>query len=276
MQATAATAIQREPGDQARSRALVRFNGPAFHSLAAASLLETAVPQHVERAARALGGDPDTRDWLQQAWWPRRAELGYRLREYVEATWPEFDWGAAWEEFRAQYRAQSGLEGLNPGAARAALGLCATEIQAVMFYRAFAVSADDPQLRAMARAGAAEHAEFFLFFRALFERLRRTQRVGLTAGWRTVTAACRSARDHDVAAALHALSHHWQAPTVVQPLDYDELRRRMGRLIARHAAPGPLERMLFRPWLEGARAARARLPEHSDPWAPLASRGLAA
>jgi len=278
MQATAMTTNTRESNEQARMRALVRFNGSAFHSLAAASLLETAVPQHVDRAMRALGGDPDTRIWLEQVWWPRRAELGRRLHGYVEATWPEFDWSAAWQAFRANYQPSSGLEGSRGGAARAALGLCATETQIVLFYSAFAASADDPQLRVLARDAVAEHARFFRFFHALFERLKRVQRIGFFATWRTVTAVSRSARDHDVASAIRVLEGNWQGALIVAPLDYPELRRRIAQLVGRHAAPGLIERVLFRPWLQGTGAmpARERVPEDLDPWVPIASRAAAA
>ena len=278
MQAIATVANQRGQSEQARMRALVRFNGSAFHSLAVASFLETAVPLHVERLARALASDPDVAIWLEQVWWPRRAELGRRLREYVEATWPEFDWSAAYHEFHRGYRPQSGLEGARGGAARAALGLCATETQVVMLYRAYANSADDPQLRALAGAAAVEHAEFFEFFRALFERRRRFERVGFVATWRTVIAVSRSARDHDVAAAFRTLGGNWQGAPIVPVLGYPEFRRRMAQLIRRHAALGPFERLMFRPWLQGAHAVPApeQLPEHPDPWLPLAPRAAIA
>jgi len=80
MQATATTTNQRVQNERARMRALVRFNGLAFHSLAAASFLESAVPLQVRRLARAFGDRPDARFWLEQVWWPQRAELGRRLR----------------------------------------------------------------------------------------------------------------------------------------------------------------------------------------------------
>ena len=83
MQTTTGT-TQREQGEQTRMRALVRFNGLTFHSLAAASFLEAAVPLHVDRAARIFAHEPDARLWLEQVWWPRRAELGRLLREYVD------------------------------------------------------------------------------------------------------------------------------------------------------------------------------------------------
>lgn len=52
MQATALKSTQRKPGEHARARAIIRFNGLMFHSLAAASFLETAVPLHGEFVQR--------------------------------------------------------------------------------------------------------------------------------------------------------------------------------------------------------------------------------
>src|SRR5688572_8377030 len=110
MQATATTTM-RESSEQARVRALVRFNGLTFHSLAAASFLETAAPRQFNRLAGVYGGRPEVCQWLEQAWWPQRAELGRQLRGYIEATWPEFDWSMAYEEFCGAYRPRSSLTG---------------------------------------------------------------------------------------------------------------------------------------------------------------------
>jgi hypothetical protein len=253
MQATATT-NQREQNEQARMRALVRFNGLTFHSLAAASFLETAVPLQVNRLARPFGDRPDARLWLEQVWWPQRAELGRRLREYVVATWPEFDWEEGYQDFCERYRPGSGLEGRRGGATAEVLGQCATAAQAALFYRSLAGGADEPALRELARMAAADHAGYFDFFRMLFERCRESERVGPVATWRTLAVVCRSARDHDVAAAFDALGRNWKIAPIVPLLGYPEYRLRMAQLIRRHAAPGPIQRLLFRPWLvrEGA------------------------
>src|SRR5688572_28956482 len=72
MQAIATTTThQREQNEQARVRALVRFNGLTFHSLAMASFLETAVPSQAGRLARSFSAQPDVRLWLEQIWWPQ-------------------------------------------------------------------------------------------------------------------------------------------------------------------------------------------------------------
>ncbi len=266
MQAAATTTTQREQNAQARMRALIRFNGSTFRSLAAASFLETAVPLHVNRLIQVFGADSDVRLWLEQVWWPQRAELGRQLRAYVESTWPEFDWNAAHHEFHESYRPLSGLEGRRARVAREALALCVTEAQTSLFYRTLSNSADESQLRVLAYGAASDHAAYFDFFRAFFERRKRIERVGFFATLRTATAICRSTRDHDVAAAFRALDRNWTGAAIVPEIGYPEYRQRMAQQIQRHSALGPVERLIFRPWLGRERVAPAPQPQ--------ATRGL--
>jgi hypothetical protein len=245
---------------------MVRFNGLLFHSLAAASFLETAVPLQVNRLSPTFAGRPDAGPWLEQVWWPQRAALGRRLRDYVEATWPEFDWNAAYKEFHESYRRpRPGRDGGEGDAALQALRLCAAAAQAAVLYRTLACCADEPALRALAREAAREHAAHFQNFRARFERCKRDERVGLVASWRTVRAACRQARDFDARLAFEPLGRHWSGAPTVPGLDYGEFR---ARRVPRHAGLGRIERWLFRPWLEREHPAPApQLPQ------PRAERG---
>jgi hypothetical protein len=187
MNATAIGTTRRERSEQARARAIIRFNGLLFHSLAAASFLESAVPLDTTRLGQVFAARPDAGRWLEQVWWLRRAARGRRLRDYLEATWPEFEWSAAYEEYCESRRPR--LERI-VGAALGALGQCVTAAQAAVFYRALARSADDPALRVLAHEAARDHGECFDYFRALFERGEGEERVGLVAGWRAVRAAC--------------------------------------------------------------------------------------
>jgi len=271
MQATPLKTAQREPGEHTRARAIVRFNALMFHGLATASFLETAVPLHVDRLNPVFAAHPDARLWLEQVWWPQRAEHGRRLRAYVEATWPEFDWNAAYEEFHDNYRPRLGVEGRR-GVALEALGLCVAAAQAAVFYRALANCADEPSLRALVRQAACDHAAFFDYFRTIFERCKRHERAGFAEGWRTVKAACRSARDSDVGTAFEPLARNWNGNCTVPQLDYAEFVQRMAQLIQRHAALGPIERLLFRPWLKRERATPA--PALEMPVVRRPARGL--
>jgi hypothetical protein len=250
MQASTVSTIQpRAQTEQARIRALVRFNGLTFHSVAAASFLETAAPAHTQRLCAVFGAYPDVKLWLEEKWWPQRAALGRELRGFVETTWPEFDWSSAYQEFAGGYRPRSGLEIGCGSPALEALALCVAAAQAALFYRTLAHSADEPGLRALARRAAGEHADHFDFARSLFERCRRAGRVGILAAWRAAQTACRSIRDFDVPAAFEPLGRNWNGAAIVPGLEYPEYRDRMAHLIQRHVELGWAQRLLFRPWL---------------------------
>ena len=255
MQATATSMnTPRESNEQARLRALVRFNGLAFHSLAVASFLETAAPLQATRLLQACDAHSPLVGWLEHAWWPRRADLGRRLRSYIEMIWPEFDWNAAYDEFVNAYRPCPALPGRRGGTALQMMALCVTSAQSALFYRAMGASVDDPLLRGLASTAAAEHAAFFEYVRRAFEQSKRREGVGLLASLRVVAAACRFARDGAVAAAFRPLAENWRGASIVPGLSYPEYRDRMAQLILRCAKPGWLERLLFRPWVEHSRS----------------------
>jgi hypothetical protein len=250
---TAATIIHaRQPADSARVRALVRFNALLFHGLAVASFLETAATLHANRLVRAVAADPEVASWVDAVWRPRRSARGRELRAYIEATWPEFDWAAAYEDFGNGYGERPGRPTICTNPALEAVARCAIESQAAVFYRAIAHSADDPALRELARAAASDHADCFEFFKSFYERCARRQRVGLAAACRAVLETSRAARDIDVATAFLPLAANWYGTPTVTELGYQDFVKRMARLIGRHADLGRFERLLFSPWLRRA------------------------
>jgi len=258
MQAATNFAQPHVPGNTSRVRALIRFNALLFHGLAVASFLEAAAPCGASRLARAMGGDSEIANWVDGVWRPQREACGRELRAYIEATWPEFDWAAAYEGFCKVYGQSPGRAIGRTGPALAAVTRCALESQAALFYRAVAASADDPALRALARTAARDHAGCFAFFRSLFERRKYHQAVGFAAGCRAVLASSRAARDIDVAAAFHPLAAHWYGTPTVTALAYQEFVARTAQLVARQTGLGRFERLLFSPWL---RTAACALPQ---------------
>jgi hypothetical protein len=259
------TTAQRGQSELARARAIVRFNSVMFHSLAVASFLESAAPLHAERLSAVLGAQPEARLWLEQVWVAQRAELGLRLREYVEATWPEFDWNTAYAEFLQPCRARAGIARRRPVALEA-LRLCVWETQAAVFYRSLARAADEAGLRVLAREAASAHAAFFDYFRGVHEHCKRRERVGFAATWRAPRAVCRSARELHVRGAFEALPQNWNGPRTVSELGYGEFVQRLVQLVRRHAGLGRGEQLLFRPWLKvdsPAPAPMCATPAHS-------------
>lgn len=257
MQTAASINRSRQLADGGRARSLVRFNALLFHGLAAASFLESAAPLCAERLVHAVADDPVVAGWVDRIWRPCRDARGRELRAYIEATWPEFDWIAAYDEFCSWYERHLGRVCGHLHLTLETVVRCTVESQAAVFYRAIANSADDPALRQLAGTGARDHGDCFEFFKSFYERCARRKRVGLVAACRTVLEASRAARDIDVAAAFEPLAANWYGTPTVTKLGYRDFVTRMARLIGRHGGLGRFERLLFSPWLRQATPAAA-------------------
>jgi hypothetical protein len=254
MRANAITMMgQRKPDGDARGRAMVRLNGMMFYSIGLASFLESTAPLDTHRLIRLSEGHADVRLWLERVWLPQRAERGRRFRDYIETTWMEFDWSSAYQEFHDSYGTRTAARVGPPGLALEFLARCVNETALAVFYRTLAKSADEPQLRALARAAARDHADYFAHFRGLYYRLRGSRRAGFATTCRAVLASCRAAREVDVATAFHPLAQHWHGGWVFPELTYSEFLARLAALIRHHSPLGPVERLLFRPWLNPPR-----------------------
>lgn len=234
---------------------MVRLNGMMFYSIGLASFLESTAPLDTGRLVRLAQaeGRSDVRLWLERVWLPQRAEHGRRFREYIEATWTEFEWDAAYEEFREAYEKLAAARVGPPGLALEFVARCVNETALAVFYRTLGRCADEPSLRALAVEAARDHAAWLSYFRGLYAQMGGRRRAGLVMTCRTIFAACRSAREVDVATAFHPLARHWHGGWVFPELQYAEFLGRLAELIKRHGALGPVERLLFRPWLNPPR-----------------------
>ena len=250
MKGTAITMMgQRKPGEGERRQAMVRLNGMMFYCIAVASFFETVVPLDTARLLKLSEGHADARLWLEQVWLPQRTGHGRLFRDYIQTIWPEFDWNSAYEEFRDAWSLRSAARVGPPGFALEILARCVTETSLAVFYRTLAKSADDPSLATLVRHAAHDHSANFTYFRELYQRVGTGRRAGLPMACRAILTSCRSAREVDMALAFHPLAHHWHGGWVFPELSYTEFLARLARMLKRHAALGPMQRMLFRPWL---------------------------
>ena len=240
---------QRKPDEDTRRRALVRLNGMMFYCTGIASFVESTAPLDTSRLIRLTADHADVRPWLENVWLPGRAAHGRRFRDYIEATWPEFEWECAYQDFRDAYGSRTASRVGPPGLALEFVARCVTETTLAVFYRTLARSVDEPELRQLTAAAAQEHAAYFGYFRSLYERVSGRRRAGLAAAYRTAIASCRSAREVDVAAAFQPLGRHWHGGWVFPELTYPEFLARLAQLLKRQARLGTIERLLFRPWL---------------------------
>ena len=233
---------------------MTRHNGLVFYGLTAASFLETAIPLHANALLNVFAAEPEVQRWIEQHWWPVKCAHARETRAYVEATWPEFDWSAAYGDFYEAYRAQAGVvrEGRSP--AREALVRGVAAAQASAFYRCFANAADAAALRQLLHRMSADESAHFACFRRLFARLDRGDRLGLLSTYRTIVACVRRARDVDVQLAFSRLgAPHWYGGAPFPELDYRQFVLRMGAVVRRHLPLGAAQRLLFHPWWQARR-----------------------
>lgn len=254
---------------------LVRANGPLFYCIAAAALLEANAGLCAERMLHFFAGERELCEWIRGEWWPRKAGRAEQLRQYVESTWPEFDWPAACEHYRALAEADGGPGARRPTAAHEALARCMGAAQAALLYRTLARWADDARLRDMARTMAQEEALSLPRFRAAFERRASVDRLSFVGAWHAALACARSARDTHVPLAFNALWLQWGSSAPFPDIGYREFVVRMRAVIERRGDLGLPERVLLRPWRRSPRARIEQAPAPAPNWCKPVLRAAA-
>jgi hypothetical protein len=244
---------------------LVRANSTLFYSVAAASLLEAVAPVYAQRLEYFLRSDRPLHDWVVNRWLPQKAARAKALQEYVQQTWPEFDWSSAYEHYRASVEAEGGLGPRRATFARELLARCVAASQSGVFYGCLARWADDPRLRAMARGIAHEEAQSFRRFRAAYDRKARAEGLGFTGAWQTALACIYTSRDTHLPVVYRAIDAQCSAQMPFPVLRHGEFVKRMRSVIERFCELGTAERLLFNPWKKRRRMIRVEQKQHRPP-----------
>jgi hypothetical protein len=244
---------------------LVRANSTLFYSVAAASLLEAVAPFYAQRLLHFRGCDKALGDWVHKRWLPQKAARAKALQDYVEQTWPEFDWLSAYEQYRVSIQGEGGLGPRRATLARELLARCIAAAQCGVFYRCLASWADDPSLREIARAIAHEEAMSFRRFRAAHERAARAERLGFTSTWQTSLACVQTARDTQLPLVYRAIEAQCTAQVPFPVLRHGEFVKRMRAVIERTCELAAAERLLFAPWKKRRRMVRIEVSKHRPP-----------
>jgi hypothetical protein len=265
METTAPLPTTDRPAHRPIQIVLVRANGPLFYSVAAASLLEAIAPLCARRQIYLAGDDAELVRWVNDVWLPRKAARARVLQDYVERTWPEFDWAFAHEQHAAAAAADGGLGPQRATVAHELLARCVAAAQSGVIYRCLARWADDPALRALAADIALDEAACFGHFRAAYDRTARAQRFGVASAWRTARACVRTARDTHLPLVFRWMNAQCGPQVPFPILRYSEYLRRMRPVIARYANPASPERLLFRPWLGRPRVPKVYEKQHGHP-----------
>jgi hypothetical protein len=227
---------------------LIRANGAFFYSVAAAAMLESAAGRSAERMLHLFAGDPELCAWVKASFLPRKRERARVLREYVEHTWPEFDFAAALNEYAAAADGEHGLGLRRPSTAHEALARCLGAAQAALFYGALSRWAEDHRLRELTAAFAREESVTLARFRSVYEGNARTDGVRWFAGWFAARRLVRLARDVQLPFVFNCLAAHWRPHAPIAEMSYRDFVRRMRGVVRERGNPGFAERALFAPW----------------------------
>jgi hypothetical protein len=227
---------------------LVRANSTLFYSVATAALLEAVAPVYAQRLDYFLRSDQPLHRWVVNRWLPQKAARAKALAQYVQETWPEFDWHTAYEQYRAHVEGEGGLGPRRPTLARELLARCVAASQSGVFYACLARWADDPRLRAMARGMAHEEALAFRRFRAAHDRNARAERLGFATAWQTALACVRTSRDTHLPVVYRAIEAQCSGQMPFPVMRHGEFVRRMRSVIERFCEFGATEKLLFNPW----------------------------
>lgn len=237
---------------------LIRANGALFYSVAGAALLESAAERSAQRVLRLFGDDPALSGWLTAECLPRHRDRARMLRDYVEQTWPEFDFATALHDYTGASDDDRGLPPQSASAAHEALARCLSAAQSALFYGALSRWAEDHRLRELAATFADEEGLALMRFRSVYERTARASDMRWMGAWGAACRLMRRGRDVQLPFVFACLAAHWRPHAPIADMSFRDFMRRMRGVVRHHADLGFAQRILFAPW---ARRPRVRVAQ---------------
>ncbi|WP_139826465.1 ferritin-like domain-containing protein [Derxia lacustris] len=217
--------------------------------IAAASFVESTTAVYTRNLVEHFGDQPEVRDWLDAHWRDEELQHGAALRAFVCRAWPDFDWPAAYADFRADYLQRCTMDELNPDPVLELVARCVVETGTATLYRALrelALERDEPLLADLAGRIMRDEVRHFRHFYRFFERRIAVEPRSRLACLRVIAARAAEVRDDDAACALRHVHAHRQAR---QPGDrgFAALRERGAHLLRSRYAFDMAVRMAIKP-----------------------------
>jgi hypothetical protein len=236
------------PTPKSMKLVLIRANGALFYSVAAAAVLESDAERAAGRMLDVFAADAPFCAWIKSEWLPCRRARARVLRDYIEQTWPEFDFAAALHEYAATSEGERGFGPQRTSAGHEALARCVSASQAALFYGALALWAEDQRLREVASASSQEESGALVRFRAVYERNASAGNMRWLASWFAARRMMRMCRDVQLPFLFACLSAHWRPHAPIAEMSYRDFVRRMRGVVRHRGKPGWAERAVFAPW----------------------------
>jgi hypothetical protein len=227
---------------------LIRANGALFYSVAAAAVLESDAERTARRMLDLFADNGPFCQWMEAEWLPRKRARARTLRNYVEQTWPEFDFDAALHEYTATFGAELAYGPRRNSAVHEALARCVSASQAALFYGALGLWAEDERLRDIASACSQEEREALTRFLAIYRHSARGGNMRWLAAWFAARRIMRTCRDVQLPLLFTCLAAHWRPHAPIAEMSYRDFVRRMRGVVRHRGKPGWAERVVFAPW----------------------------
>ncbi len=223
-----------------------------FYATASASFLESRVDTYVENLEAIFAGEQGILAWLRDIWLPEESEHGRLLKNYVEGTWPRFDWNRGFTLFSTRYIPRCDHSRLRPSPGLEALARCATETGASMIYRCIGAYAIDPELKALMRRISTDEVRHFRHFRDIHQHYDRTERRSFLCKARIMLARALLVRSEDLALSFEPLNGSWNGAAPFVPWSYADFLAQTARVMRVHFPHEQAARMLTSPLRTGS------------------------
>jgi len=149
-----------------------------FFLLTAASFVEIASDLYAGNLVDYFCGDGEVCDWLAEQWQGEEIQHGKALRRYVETVWPQFDWAAAYGEFRRDYARYCRPEELGPTPGLEMAARCVVETGTATLYTTLERVSPEPVLAQLARHIRNDEVRHYRHFFHHFQRYRGREPMG--------------------------------------------------------------------------------------------------
>jgi hypothetical protein len=169
-----------------------------FYFLAGASFVEITSDLYTRILLEYFEGDAALTDWLRHEWEPQELQHGAALRRYVETVWPEFDWTAAYEDFRRAYGPLCKAELLGPTRGLELASRCVVETGTATIYAMIRDLTEEPVLRQLATLIRTDEVSHYGQFFKHFKRYRGDEGLSRTRILRALWSRLAEIDDEDV------------------------------------------------------------------------------
>ena len=225
----------------------VRGDETLFFLLATSSFVEIASGLYTRNLSAYYSGDNAVLGWLNGNWEQEEIQHGRALRAYVQAVWPEFDWGAANAAFYADYSARCTLEQFEPTQGLELAARCVVETATATFYRTVYDYTDEPVLKAITGHIKSDEVRHYSYFWRFFEQYRRREKVGRAKVLRAIVRRLAEvANDDGLIAYRHAFAVRYPQRRFEQR-HYDQFQVELKRILRRHYPVDMGLKMLLKP-----------------------------